>query len=146
MKPPVWRQNSAAYPHVFILQTRYRDEDRLGHVNNIAVAAYYDEARSRFTGDVVRAATAERVRIVTADSRVTYLAEVFHGADVEIRSGVLRIGSASWDIGQAMFQKGKCVGLCQTTLVQATAAGAQPLADAIRAALTRMLVTEPADA
>lgn len=145
MKPPVWRQSRAIYPHTFAIQTRYRDEDRLGHVNNIAVAAYYDEARSRFTGAALKAAT-ERVRIVTADSRVTYLAEVFHGEDVEIGSGILRIGSASWDIGQAMFQNGKCVGLCQTTLVQASETGAHPLGDSLRSALTNLMIVAPVEA
>jgi acyl-CoA thioesterase FadM len=47
MNPPAWRQDRALYPHSIRVQTRYHDEDRLGHVNNIAVAAYYDEARSQ---------------------------------------------------------------------------------------------------
>ena len=43
MKPPAWRQDRAVYPHSFHIQTRYRDEDGLHHINNIAVAAYYDD-------------------------------------------------------------------------------------------------------
>lgn len=29
MKPPAWRQERAVYPHLFTIQTRYRDEDGL---------------------------------------------------------------------------------------------------------------------
>lgn len=144
MKPPEWRQERARYPHTCMIQTRYADEDRLGHVNNIAIAGYYDEVRSRFSrhafsglqpGDVTR--------IVTADSRVTYLAEVFHRDEVEICTGILRIGTASYEIGQALFQDGRCVGLCATTLVQASAAGASPLSDHLRAALEALRIRAP---
>ena len=144
MKPPAWRQDRAVYPHAFSIQTRYRDEDGLGHVNNIAVAAYYDEARARFSRTVFEAAgMAQRVRIVTADVRVTYLAEVFHPDQIEIRSGILRIGNASYEIGQAMFQRGKCVGVCTTTFVQASAEGSSPLSEGLRNALNDVLIREP---
>jgi len=146
MKPPAWRQDRAVYPHAFTIQTRYRDEDGLGHVNNIAVAAYYDETRSRFSREVFTAAgDIGRIRIVTADVRVSYLGEVFHRDDagIEIRTGILRIGTASYDIGQAMFQDGKCVGICTTTFVQASKAGSSPLSEGLRAALQTMLIKEP---
>lgn len=147
MKPPAWRQDRAAYPHSFLIQTRYRDEDGLGHVNNIAVAAYYDETRARFSRQVfTTAGEFERARIVTADSRVTYLGEVFHPDEIEIRTGILRIGTASYDLGQAMFQRGQCVGICTTTFVQASAEGSSPLSPALREALTAMLITAPAAA
>lgn len=116
-------------------------------MNNIAVAAYYDETRSRFSRQVFTAAgELERARIVTADVRVTYLAEVFHPDEIDVCTGILRIGSASYDLGQAMFQRGKCVGVCTTTFVQASATGSSPLSENLRAALTAMLIREPAAA
>jgi len=145
MKPPAWRQDRAVYPHAFHIQTRYRDEDNLGHVNNIAVSAYYDEARARFSRQTFSAAGADNwQRIVTADVRVTYLGEVFHPDEIEIRTGILRIGTASYEIGQAMFQRDKCVGVCTTTFVQATAQGSSPLSPELRGALTAVLISEPA--
>jgi acyl-CoA thioester hydrolase len=87
----------------------------------------------------------EQVRIVTADSRVTYLAEVFHPDLVDIGSGILRIGSASYEIGQALFQKGRCVGLCVTTFVQADAGGARPLGGDFRKVLEGLMMTAPAE-
>lgn len=148
MKPPAWRQDRAVYPHSTVIQTRYHDEDMLGHVNNIAVAAYYDEARARFSREIFSAlGDFRRVRIVTADSRVSYLGEVFHEPEgAEVRSGILRIGTASYDIGQALFQRGKCVGICTTTFVQASAEGSSPLSPGLRDGLTAMLIREPASA
>lgn len=145
MKPPAWRHDRAIYPHTFAIQTRYADEDRLGHVNNIAVAGYYDEARSRFSRYVFEKLERGALsRIVTADSRVTYLAEVFYQDELEVCSGILRIGSASYDIGQALFKQGRCLGIATTTLVQASASGASPLSESLRAALNAMMVQAPA--
>ena len=146
MKPPAWRQDRALYPHSVRVQTRYHDEDRLGHVNNIAVAAYYDEARSqlmRRTFELTNGLTG--VRIVTADVRVSYMGEVFHPGDVEVASGILRIGNSSWEIGQTMFQNDRCVGVATTVLVQASAAGAGAIVPELRAALEQLLIVAPTD-
>ena len=144
MKPPAWRQDRALYPHSVRVQTRYHDEDRLGHVNNIAVAAYYDEARSKLmrrTFELTQGLTG--VRIVTADVRVSYMGEVFHPGDVEVASGILRMGNSSWEIGQTMFQNDRCVGVAATVLVQASASGAGTIVPELRAALEQLLITAP---
>ena len=144
MKPPAWRQDRALYPHSVRVQTRYHDEDRLGHVNNIAVAAYYDEARSKLmrrTFELTQGLTG--VRIVTADVRVSYMGEVFHPGDVEVASGILRMGNSSWEIGQTMFQNDRCVGVATTVLVQASAAGAGAIVPELRAALEQLLIAQP---
>lgn len=144
MKPPAWRQDRAVYPFSCAIQTRYTDEDSLGHINNISVAAYYDEARSKFSRHVfARVNSGEMSRIVTADSRVTYLAEVFHKESVEVCTGILRIGTASYEIGQAMYQDGRCVGICTTIFVQATPAGSSPLSESLKAALQDMFIHAP---
>ena len=144
MKPPAWRQDAALYPHSIRVQTRDHDEDRLGHVNNIAVAAYYDEARSqlmRRTFELTNGLTG--VRIVTADVRVSYMGEVFHPGDVEVASGILRIGNSSWEIGQTMYQAGRCVGVATTVLVQASSEGSSTIVPALRAALEQLIVVAP---
>lgn len=147
MKPPAWRQDRTVYPHSFAIQTRYSDEDRLGHVNNIAIAGYYDEARSRFSRLIFgKVEPAQMTRIVTADSRVTYIAEVFYRDELEVCSGILRIGTASYDIGQGLFLKDKCLGICTSTFVQATASGSSPLSPELRTALGEMLVRQPGPA
>lgn len=144
MKPPAWRQDRAVYPFACAIQTRYTDEDSLGHINNISVAAYYDEARSKFSRHVFsKVNSGEMTRIVTADSRVTYLAEVFHKESVEVCTGILRIGTASYEIGQAMYQDGRCVGICTTIFVQATPAGSSPLSESLKAALQDMFIHVP---
>jgi acyl-CoA thioester hydrolase len=147
MKPPAWRLARDIYPVSFAVQTRYRDMDVLHHINNIAQAAYYDEARHRLTQHIFqRMGDITGVRVVTADSHVNYLAEVFHSDDLEVRTGVLRIGTASYQYGQAMFQDGRCVGVCNATIVQATRAGTSPLAPRMRELLQEFVIKAPIDA
>lgn len=144
MKPAAWRFARDIYPVRFAVQTRYRDMDMLEHVNNIAQAAYYDEARHRFSQTVFsRMGDRTGVRIVTADSHVHYLAEVFHPDEIEVGSGVLRIGNSSYQIGQAMFQNDACVGVCATTFVRSADGRAAPLPDDFRAALGHYLINSP---
>ena len=144
MKPEPWRLDRAAYPFAFQIQTRYRDEDSLRHINNMAIAGFYDEARGRFMKQIFEdLGPAPWVRIVTADTRVSFLGEVFHPDMLDIGSGITRIGNASMEISQAMFQKGKCVGICTTTFVQADEKGSSPLSEGLRAILQTYLITQP---
>ena len=141
MKPPAWRQAADRYPITFQVQTRYRDLDVLAHVNNTAIVGYYDEAREKLMRKVHSHLDDNvRQRIVTADTRASFLGELFHPDMVDIPTGILKIGRSSFEIGQALFQNGRCVGLARATLVQADEHGAHPLTDAFRAVLERYLI------
>jgi acyl-CoA thioester hydrolase len=143
MKPEPWRLDRATYPFGFHIQTRYRDEDSLRHINNMAIAGFYDEARARFMDQIFEdLGPAPWVRIVTADTRVSFLGEVFHPDMLDIGSGITRIGTASMEISQGLFQKGKCVGICTTTFVQADEKGANPLSDGLKSVLQSYLITQ----
>lgn len=147
MRPPAWRLQRDLYRFFVRIQTRYRDQDMLQHVNNIALAAYYDEARHRFSHEIFgRVGDIAGVRIVTADSHIHFLAEVFHPDDLEIATGILRIGNASYQIGQALFQNGRCAGTCTSTFVQATKKGSGPIPDKFRAVLEDFLIKAPSEA
>ena len=142
-RAPAWRLARDAYPFGCPLQTRYRDQDILAHINNTALAGYYDEGREQFMRAVFsRVPDPVRPRIVTAEIGVSFLGEVFHPDTVEIACGVLKIGTASFEIGQALFQKGRCVGLASATFVQTDEHGASPLGDGLRAALEGLRVRE----
>ena len=144
MKPPVWRQDRALYPFAYTLQTRYSDQDTMGHVNNISVARFYDEGRSRFMQHIFSGIGRQPdLRIVTASSFVSYGDEVFYPADVEVVAGILKIGTASFTIGQALIQGGRYRGLCDTVFVQASKAGSEPLNPALRAVLETLVIREP---
>ncbi|MDB5431787.1 MAG: thioesterase [Caulobacter sp.] len=143
MTLPAWRQDRDAYPHSFEVQPRYRDEDMLHHVNNISVAVYYDEVRSRLMREIFRrAGNPPDIRIVTAETRVSYADEVFYPDLVDIRSGLIRLGTASFTIGQALFQSGRYCGFCDTVLVQAAVTGAEPIHPKLREAMQGLMIAQ----
>lgn len=147
MKPPAWRLDPGVYTYTTDIQTRYRDEDMLRHVNNMAIAGYYDEARNRFSRAIFKAAgDLTGTRLVNVENSVNFLAEVYHPDTVAVGSGILSIGASAYVIGQALFQKGVCVGTCDTVFVRASRSrGTSPLPDNLRAALEGFRLLMPQD-
>ena len=128
MKPEFSRLARAHFSHFTDVQTRNQDVDHLRHINNVSVAAYYDEGRGRFTQAIFKqTGDIPGLRLVTAQANISYLAEVFHPGVARIGCGVLRIGASSYEIGQALFQNGHCAGVCTAVFVNAPKGGAAPL-------------------
>ncbi len=147
MKPPAWRLARDVYPYATEIQTRYRDEDMLRHVNNMAIADYYDEARNRFSRAIFKAAgDITGMRLVNVENAVNFLAEVHHPDTLTVGSGILSISNQAYVIGQALFQKGACVGTCDTVFVRASRSrGASALPDNLRTVLESFRLRTPDD-
>jgi acyl-CoA thioester hydrolase len=145
MRNSPWLRDLSGYPLQYEITTGYRDLDILAHVNNIAMAGYYDTARERMTRQIFTDLPPHtKGRIVTAESRVAYLAEVLHPSTVIIGAGITKIGNSSFEIGQAAFVDGACAGVCLTTLVRTAEPGAdRSLAPELRAALEALLIKQP---
>jgi acyl-CoA thioester hydrolase len=133
-KPPSWRLNSASYPFSATTQTRFGDMDFLGHLNNVAYAALFENGRVRFNRSLDergRRQTGERWLVAAVS--INYLNEGHFPDDVDIASGIGHIGTSSWVIEQAAFQKGICIATCETVLVYQGADGvAKPIDPAYR--------------
>ena len=142
-KPESWRLNSASYPISMAADTRFQDLDVNGHLNNVAFAALFENARVRLN----RAARplGERPaneRTMVAVVTISYLREGNFPDGVTIYSGIGQIGTSSWTIIQAMFQNGHCIATCDTVVVCRTDNQAKPLRAELRNYLEGVLVTE----
>jgi acyl-CoA thioester hydrolase len=142
-KPESWRLDSAAYPFSFVVATRWADLDMLGHINNVSMAALFEEGRGKFTHSLDMHRASKDVRWLIAGVEIAYLAEAHHPEPVTIASGIGRVGTKSWSVLSAAFQNGKCVATCETTTVYTDATGARDLPDNYRAKLEAMRVTRP---
>jgi acyl-CoA thioester hydrolase len=125
------------YPYATSVETRFQDLDPLGHINNVAMAALFENGRVRFNRELLverkRRVAGERWLIARVE--VNYLAEGHFPDPITVTSGIGRIGTASWDIVSAAFQNGQCIGLCDTTIVRTNELGSAPISDAFRAEL-----------
>jgi acyl-CoA thioester hydrolase len=141
-----FRLDSDRYPLKVRILARYADVDPLWHINNVAVAQYYEEARVSTTmmvmgGKRIPSPTGERILI--AHQSIDYLREATYPGSLEIGIGVLRIGRSSFRYGMAMFQDGACVSVSEAVLVYADEHGTAPLPEAYRQRLEGWLIAAP---
>jgi acyl-CoA thioester hydrolase len=97
---------------------RFRDLDLLGHVNNVALTGWLEDARVALELPV-QPASASYVGpvVVLLDLHVQYLEEIHFGDEVKVGIRVQRIGTTSITIGEAVFANGKCAAIAEVVEV-----------------------------
>ena len=141
-RPEPWRLDPANYPISFVTQTRFQDIDPNRHLNNVAFATMFENARVRFNrGLRPWAERPKNERSMVAAITINYLREGQYPDDVEISSGVSRIGTSSYVIAQAMFQNGHCIATCDSIIVCRTDGESKPLRPEVVAELEKMQTT-----
>lgn len=141
-RPEPWQLLAENYPVSVVMQTRFQDIDPNRHLNNVAFAAMFENARVRLNrtlrpwGDRPR-----NERSMVAAVTINYLREGQYPDDVEVSSGVSKIGSSSYVIAQAMFQNGHCIATCDSIIVCRTDGEGKPLRQAVVDELEKMRTT-----
>ena len=142
-RPAAWRLTREAYPLIETKQTRFQDLDTMGHLNNVAFASLFEDARVRVNRalgrDLGGASSPGSFRAVVARNEINYLAEGSYPEDVEIAIGIGRVGNRSFEMLAAMFQSGRCIATCDTTIVM-TAPKDAGLPDFFRERLANLTV------
>jgi acyl-CoA thioester hydrolase len=141
-----FRLDPERYPLKVRILARYADVDPLWHINNVAIAQYYEEARVSTTMMVMggrRVASPEGERILIAHQSIDYLREATYPGSLDIGIGVLRIGRSSFRYGMAMFQDGACVSVSEAVLVFADSEGPAALPEDYRRRLEGWLIAAP---
>lgn len=141
-----WQRDPTCYPFSTVTETRFQDLDPLGHINNVAMAALFENGRVRFNRNLGLERRQPGERWLIAAVGIDYVAEAHFPDPVEVMSGIGRIGNSSWDICSAAFQGGVCVATSITTLVVTDKSGPRPIADSLRASFEQLMVRRPADA
>ena len=136
-KPTPERLQPSTYPWSFDMPPRFGDMDPLRHLNNAALARFYEDGRVRFVDAIgARAAVGPGHGFVVAEIAIQYLAEGRYPQVVTVSTGLLRLGRSSFAMAHALFQSGGCIGTAETTLVHVhREGGVRPLPDALRTAL-----------
>lgn len=138
-----WQRDPVSYPFSTVTETRFQDLDPLGHINNVAMAALFENGRVRFNRNLGLERRQPGERWLIAAVTIDYVAEAHFPDPVEVMSGISRVGTSSWDICSAAFQNGVCVATCVTTLVLTDKTGAQPIPAALRARYDDLMVRRP---
>ena len=137
------RLDPAHYPIKVRILARFADVDPLWHVNNVAIAQYYEEARvaaSREMQEGMRFADPSAQRVLIAHQSIDYLREASYPGELEIGVGVLRIGNSSYTFGMGMFQHGECASVSDAVMVFADPNGPIRIPDQARQRLEAWLL------
>lgn len=130
----------------FPLQTfdkiRYADTDRQGHVNNAVFASFLETGRVEFLYAAESPVLAERSSFVIVSLHLNFIKEIKWPGQIEIGTGILKIGNSSVKIYQKLFQNGLCVADAETTIVQVDhlSGQANPLTDAAKSRLQQWML------
>jgi acyl-CoA thioester hydrolase len=132
----------ATYPYRATVETQFGDMDIAGHVNNVAIARFYENVRARFHlymfgEDFYQSGSGYSGVIV--ESTIRYLAECNFPAPVEIGIAIAHAGNTSYLFQQALFQNGECIGLCDTAAVMLQHGKPTRIPDDVRARLQAMV-------
>ena len=143
MKPAAERLQLATYPFATELVPRFGDMDVQGHLNNVALAGLYEEARVRFVSSLFQLhLRPDGQRPMLAEACIRYLGEGRYPGRLVAAAGVSRVGRSSYVIAQAMFQDCVCIGVADIVIVWTCDRRPHPIPEEFRAALKRALIAD----
>jgi acyl-CoA thioester hydrolase len=140
MKPHPSRLQRAAYPYFRRVIARFSDMDAERHLNNVALASFYEDGRVSFLHDLAGEERGKSFRFVIAHIAISYLAEAHYPGDYDVGLGVTRFGNTSFDVGAGLFIGDACVGVCDTTQVVIGANGPIAIPQTLREALQKKVL------
>ena len=118
---------------------RFSDTDALGHVNNTKVPVWFEGAREPifrfFTPDL----DPKKWQLIIAKVEVSYHGQLFYGQPIEVRTYINRVGGASFDVYQELWQhEKKCVsGIAAMVNFDYQAQTSKKISDDIRKQLSQ---------
>ena len=118
-RPDPLRLRLECYPYVDEIAVRFADMDVNAHLNNLALESLHENARATMNRQLLPGAyrTGPRLRLVTSQNAVHFLAEAHWPGMIQTGAGVGRIGRTSYVASTGLFVEGRCIGVCDTVLV-----------------------------
>jgi acyl-CoA thioester hydrolase len=131
-----------AYAQVIEIRATYGDVDSFQHLNNVALARFFEEGRSTMNMSVFGEDAVVRpsagVQLLFASVAIDYVAQGRYPGSVSIGTSVSQIGRSSFTQSAGLFQQDRCVALCEAVTVYAVDGRGEALPAEVRAALERL--------
>ena len=98
-------RNLKDYPFHVKIETRWRDLDAFGHVNNAVFATYIETARGTLFERWNLPFNGTGQSLIVASITIDYLKQIKHPTKMIIGQRISRIGNSSFDIESSIFTK-----------------------------------------
>jgi acyl-CoA thioester hydrolase len=121
---------------------RYGDTDRQGHINNANFLTFLETGRVEFLYHPDFWKHAEGASFVIASVKLDFLEEMKWPGQIDIGTGILKVGNSSVRLHQQLFQGDKCVASAETVIVQVDDQNgkSKPLSEAARQAMAQWML------
>lgn len=133
----------ALYKHWTTFPIRFSDQDAMGHVNNVAYAAYFETGRLMYFTELLKAFPKIEMQFVLASLHIDYVAEMHFPGEVRVGSRVIRLGRSSITTGYAAFKGETCCATSTSVnvIIDLETRRGKPFPDDVRAAIERELAS-----
>lgn len=106
------------YRHWSPVTIRFGDQDSLAHVNNVALAQYFEVGRTAYVYDLIRAAGCEgKIEFILARLVIDFRRELHYPGAVEVGSRLTRLGTKSLTTGYGIFKDDHCIATSEAVNV-----------------------------
>lgn len=106
------------FPHRTYDKIRYGDTDRQGHVNNVVFSEFLETGRLEIVYNPNKPLYKAGCQFVIVQNNLSLIKEIYWPGQVDIGTGITKIGSSSITFYQQLFQKGEVVASAETVIVQ----------------------------
>ena len=97
---------------------RFSDQDSLGHINNVALAQYFEVGRTAFVYDLIRMAQMEgSIEFILARVVIDFVAELHYPGAVDVGARLIRVGNKSMTSGYGIFKDDSCIATSEAVNV-----------------------------
>ena len=127
---------------------RFYETDALKHVSNTVLAGWFESARMPVFKLFTPQLDLTNWPLILASYKIDFIAQIFYGIDVTVKTGIGRLGGSSFDVYQEVWQSDKLCARGVTTMVHFDyqSQSSQRIPDSIRNELTALLVEGTTDA
>ncbi len=134
----------ADFPGRTFDKLRFGDTDSVGHVNNAVFSTLFETGRVTLLYQDNPVPVEDGFGFVLAHISIDFIGEILWPGQVDIGTGIARIGRSSVQFIQALFQNGQCVARATSTIVltNRTTRRSHPMPETILASLRSKTVSD----
>ena len=88
---------------------RFYETDAFGHVNNTVVTGWFETAREPIFRIFTPEMNVKDLKLILARVETDFVAQIYYGKDVLVKTGIEKIGNASFTVLHEAWQNGGVV-------------------------------------
>ncbi|WP_421750779.1 acyl-CoA thioesterase [Croceimicrobium sp.] len=113
-----WDIPLGEFPLLSSDKLRYADTDQQGHINNALFSTFLETGRVELLQHLDLIKDKSPFSFVIASLQLDFIQQLYWPGQVHIATGILKIGTSSIHLHQALFQDQHCVARANTVIVQ----------------------------